>query len=64
MNYTICCRCISYVSLEVEADSLEEAKQIGKDADGAEFIDDGYGAWEYDYIIDENGNEHNWREIL
>ena len=45
-----------YVYLDVEADSLEEAKEIAENTDGGEFIEDGAGDWEYDYTEDENGN--------
>lgn len=45
-----------YVYLDVESDSLEEAKEIAENTDGGEFIEDGAGDWEYDYTEDENGN--------
>lgn len=45
-----------YVYLDVEADSLEEAKEIAENTDGGEFIEDGTGDWEYEYTADENGN--------
>lgn len=47
---------IDYVYLDVEADSVEEAKAIAEDTDGGDFINDGFGEFEYDYTIDENGN--------
>ena len=45
-----------YVYLDVEADSLEEAKEIAENTDGEEFIEDGTGDWEYDRTEDEHGN--------
>ena len=45
-----------YVYLDVEADSLEEAKEIAENTDGGEFIEDGTGDWKYEYTADENGN--------
>lgn len=46
MKYTITASSISYYKLEVDADSLDEAWQIGKDADGSDFSPDGDGDWE------------------
>ena len=36
-------RSIDYLYLDVEADTLEEAKEIAENTDGGEFIDDGIG---------------------
>ena len=47
---------IGYVYLDVEADTLEDAKEIAKNTDGGEFIESGVGDWEYDHTEDENGN--------
>ena len=49
-------RSIGYVYLDVEADTLEDAKEIAKNTDGGEFIESGVGDWEYDHTEDENGN--------
>lgn len=46
----------NYMYLNVEADSLEEAKETAENTDGGEFINAGSGDWEYDYTEDENGN--------
>jgi hypothetical protein len=46
MKYIITASSISYYKLEVEADSSDEAWQIGKDADGSDFSPDGDGDWE------------------
>lgn len=46
MKYIITASSISYYKLEVEADSSDEAWQIGKDADGSDFSRDGDGDWE------------------
>ena len=56
MKYKVYYKSIDYVYLEVEANSPEEARAIAEDTDGGEFINDGYGSWEYDYITDENEN--------
>ncbi len=45
-----------YVYLDVEADSLEEAKEIAENTDGGEFIEDGTGDWEYNRTENEHGN--------
>jgi hypothetical protein len=37
---------ISYYTLEIEADSLEEAQDMARDADGGDFEADGVGDWE------------------
>lgn len=47
---------IDYVYLDVEADSLEEAKEIAENTDGGEFMEDGVSDWEYDHTEDESGN--------
>lgn len=47
---------IDYVYLDVEADSLEEAKEIAENTDGGEFMADGIGDWEYNHTEDESGN--------
>ena len=46
MKYIITASSISYYKLEVEADSSDEAWQIGKDADGGDFKEIGLGDWE------------------
>lgn len=56
MKYTITARCIEYLTLEVEADSLEEAKEIADEADGGEFTSDLFPEWKTYCIEDENGN--------
>lgn len=56
MKYRVMYRSIDYVYIDVEADSIEEAKEIAENTDGGEFIEDGVGDWEYDSVMDENGN--------
>jgi hypothetical protein len=41
---------VSYVGATIEADSLDEAKQIAYDMDGGDFKDTGYGDWNVDNI--------------
>lgn len=55
-KFRVMYRSIDYVYLDVEADSLEEAKEIAENADGGEFSKNGIGAWKYDRTEDENGN--------
>lgn len=45
MKYRVWAESISYVYLEVEANSEDEALQIAEDADGGEFTDSGNGDW-------------------
>lgn len=56
MKYRVMYKSTDYVYIDVEADSIEEAKEIAENTDGGEFIEDGIGAWEYDRVMDENGN--------
>jgi len=36
----------TWLSLEVEAETEEEAYKIGKDTDGGEYVESGAGNWE------------------
>ena len=56
MKYRVMYKSTEYVYIDVEADSIEEAKEIAENTDGGEFSDDGVGDWEYDSVMDENGN--------
>lgn len=56
MKYRVMYRSTDYVYIDVEANSVEEAKEIAENTDGGEFIEDGVGDWEYDRVMDENGN--------
>ena len=56
MKYRVMYKSTEYVYIDVEADSIEEAKEIAENTDGGEFIEDGVGYWEYDSVMDENGN--------
>lgn len=56
MKYRVMYKSTDYVYIDVEADSIEEAKEIAENTDGGEFIEDGVGNWEYDRVMDENGN--------
>ena len=46
MKYTALATSISYVRLEIEAESLEEARRIAEQSDGYDWTDEGYGDWE------------------
>lgn len=56
MKYRVMYKSTEYLYIDVEADSIEEAKEIAENTDGGEFIEDGVGDWEYDRVMDENGN--------
>ena len=53
-KYRVIYKSTDYVYLDVEANSLEEAKEIAENTDGGEFVEDGTGEWEYDHTEDEN----------
>lgn len=56
MKYRVMYKSVDYLYLDVEANSIEEAKEIAENTDGGEFIEDGVGDWDYDRIEDLNGN--------
>ena len=56
MKYRVMYKSTDYLYIDVEANSIEEAMEIAENTDGGEFIEDGVGDWEYDRIMDENGN--------
>jgi hypothetical protein len=45
-TYIITASSITYYTLEIEADSLEEAQDHAHAADGGDFTQDGVGDWE------------------
>jgi len=45
-KYTVTASSITYYTLEVEADSYAEARDIAYGADGGDFTQDGMGDWE------------------
>lgn len=55
-KFTVMYKSTNSMYLNVEADSLEEAKETAENTDGGEFINAGSGDWEYDYTEDENWN--------
>lgn len=55
-KFTVMYKSTNSMYLNVEADSLEEAKETAENTDGGEFINAGSCDWEYDYTEDENGN--------
>ncbi len=55
-KFRVMYKSIGYVYLDIEADSLEEAREIAENTDGGEFVEDGIGDWEYAHTEDENGN--------
>ena len=62
-KYTVEARIISYATLEVEADTAEEAVDIAENTDGGEFIPDsdpGSGAFDIVRVINEETDEEEW----
>lgn len=58
-KYTIWAKQTSYLFVEVEADSFEEAAEMYEDIDGGDFTEEISTAdWELAYIEDENGNDY------
>ena len=55
-KYRVMYKSTDYLYLDVEADSLEEAKKIAEDTDSEDFIEDGTGDWEYERTEDKHGN--------
>jgi hypothetical protein len=55
-TYRIYASMIDYVYLDVEANSLEEARDIAYDADGSEYKRQGMGDWHLDSIELKEGN--------
>jgi hypothetical protein len=43
---------VSYCEIEVEADSLDEAKDIAYNLDGGDFSHSGYGDWNIDEVFE------------
>ena len=41
-----------YCSMEVEAESIEDAKDIAYEADGGDFDSDEHGDWDIDNVIE------------
>ena len=50
MTYRVHAKSISYVYLDVEADSEKQALEIADRADGGEFADSCFGDWEMYYV--------------
>lgn len=46
-TYRVCAKSISYVYVDIEAESEEKALEAATCLDGNEFNDDGYGDWEF-----------------
>jgi len=44
-------------SLEIEAENIDEAREIAQETDGGEFHSDEYGDWNIDDIIELNKEE-------
>lgn len=57
-KYQVMYQTTIYAYVNVEADNIEEAKEIANNRvlNGEELIEDNIGVWQYDNIYDENGN--------
>ena len=59
-KFRIYAKSISYVYIDIEAETKEKAMEVAEEADGGEFHDDGCGDWEFceDIIreLDEDAN--------
>lgn len=57
-KYQVMYQTTIYAYVNVEAASIEEAKEIANNRvlNSEELIEDNIGVWQYDYIYDENGN--------
>ena len=57
-KYQVMYQTTIYAYVNVEADSMEEAKEIANNRvlNGEELTQDNIGVWQYDNIYDENGN--------
>ena len=51
-TYRILASYVSYVHADIEANNIEEAKEIAYNMDGSDFKNDGLGDWNIDQIID------------
>ena len=51
-TYRILASYTAYCSMEVEAESIEEAREIAYEADGGDFHSDEYGDWNIDDVIE------------
>ena len=49
-TYRIEASYLTYLSLEIEAENLAEAKEIAYNADGGDFKGDNYGDWNIDRV--------------
>jgi hypothetical protein len=43
---------VNYVKTEVEAENIDEAKEIAYELDGGDFKDTGHGDWNIDDIVE------------
>ena len=50
-KYRVFAKITSYAHLDVEAETVEKAKEIAENTDGGEFIDTGDGGWEIDEAV-------------
>lgn len=51
-TYRVCAKSISYVYVDIEAESEEKALEAAEWLDGGEFNDDGCGDWEFGNVYE------------
>lgn len=51
-KYRVLASYMSYVYVDIEADSLSEAKEIAYDMDGGDFKQTSFGDWNIDEVIE------------
>lgn len=55
---------VTYLSVDVEADSEEQARDIARELDGGDFNIDTYGAWNIDDVIFQCEPKYSNQEVL
>jgi len=51
-TYRILASYTTYCYLDVEAENIDEARELGYEADGGDFISDQHGDWNIDDVIE------------
>ena len=51
-RYKVMANYVTFVSMEIEAENLDEAMEIAFNADGGDFKNDGFGDWNIDEVIE------------
>ena len=62
-TYRIEASYLTYLSLEIEAENLAEAKEIAYNADGGDFKGDNYGDWNIDRVEEVQKWKHYLKQL-